>query len=113
MIDVTLFQNDSGDYVGFRMTGHAEYAEYGSDIVCAAVSVLVINTINRVEKFTDDEFNSAVHEEKDIVLFGIKSEKVSESAKLLLNSLVLGLEGIQAEYGKKYIKIRKKRKQEV
>ena len=29
MIDVTLFQNDSGDYVGFRMTGHAEYAEYG------------------------------------------------------------------------------------
>ena len=110
MIDVTLFQNDSGDYVGFRMTGHAEY---GSDIVCAAVSVLVINTINSVEKFTDDEFNSAVHEEKDIVLFGIKSEKVSESAKLLLNSLVLGLEGIQAEYGKKYIKIRKKRKQEV
>ena len=109
MIDVTLFQNDSGDYVGFRMTGHAEYAEYGSDIVCAAVSVLVINTINSV----DDEFNSAVHEEKDIVLFGIKSEKVSESAKLLLNSLVLGLEGIQAEYGKKYIKIRKKRKQEV
>ena len=107
MIDVTLFQNDSGDYVGFRMTGHAEYAEYGSDIVCAAVSV------NSVEKFTDDEFNSAVHEEKDIVLFGIKSEKVSESAKLLLNSLVLGLEGIQAEYGKKYIKIRKKRKQEV
>ena len=63
MIDVTLFQNDSGDYVGFRMTGHAEYAEYGSDIVCAAVSVLVINTINSVEKFTDDEFNSAVHEE--------------------------------------------------
>ena len=113
MIDVTLFQNDSGDYVGFRMTGHAEYAEYGSDIVCAAVSVLVINTINSVEKFTDDEFNRAVHEEKDIVLFGIKSEKVSESAKLLLNSLVLGLEGIQAEYGKKYIKIRKKRKQEV
>ena len=47
------------------------------------------------------------------MLFGIKSEKVSESAKLLLNSLVLGLEGIQAEYGKKYIKIRKKRKQEV
>ena len=64
MIDVTLFQNDSGDYVGFRMTGHAEYAEYGSDIVCAAVSVLVINTINSVEKFTDDEFNSAVHEKK-------------------------------------------------
>ena len=51
MIDVTLFQNDSGDYVGFRMTGHAEYAEYGSDIVCAAVSVLVINTINSVEIF--------------------------------------------------------------
>ena len=113
MIDVTLFQNDNKDYVGFRMTGHAEYAEYGSDIVCAAVSVLVINAMNSIEKFTDDEFDGAVHEEEDVVSFYIKSEKVSESAKLLLDSFVLGLEGVQAEYGKKYIKIRKKRKQEV
>ena len=63
MIDVTLFQNDSGDYVGFRMTGHAEYAEYGSDIVCAAVSVLVINTINsEVRKRIHDNENRTYYD---------------------------------------------------
>ena len=28
--------------------------EEGQDIVCAAVSVLVINTVNAIEQFTDD-----------------------------------------------------------
>ena len=27
----------------------------GQDIVCAAVSVLVINTVNSIERFTDDK----------------------------------------------------------
>ena len=113
MIKVTIYQNHNGVFCGFRMEGHAGFAAYGSDIICAAVSVLVINTMNSIEKFTDDKFKGAVHEEKDVVSFNIISEPVSESAELLLNSLVLGLNAIQSEYGKKYIKIKIKKKQEV
>ena len=113
MIKVTVYQNSRDVYCGFRMEGHAEYAEYGSDIVCSAVSVLVINTMNSIEKFTEDKFEGTVHQEKDVVSFNLLSDPVSASAELLLNSLVLGLEGIQSEYGKKYIKIKYKRKQEV
>ena len=40
------------------MQGHAGYAEPGQDIVCAAVSALVINTINAIEAFTEDDFAS-------------------------------------------------------
>ena len=99
--------------MGFEMTGHAEYAEYGSDIVCSAVSALVINAINSVEKFADDRFESSVHGKKDVVSFEINSGNVSSHAELILKSLVLGLEGIADEYGKKYIRIKFKKKQEV
>ena len=113
MIKVTVYQNHEGVFCGFRMEGHAGFAAYGSDIVCSAVSVLVINTMNSIEKFTDDKFKGAIHEEKDVVSFDIISEKISASAELLINSLVLGLTAIQSEYGKKYIKIKFKKKQEV
>jgi len=113
MIKVTIYQNHSNVYCGFRMEGHAGFAAYGNDIVCSAVSVLVINTMNSIEQFTDDKFDGAVHEEKDIVSFNITSKPVSASAGLLLDSLVLGLSAIQSEYGKKYIKIKIKKKQEV
>lgn len=113
MIDVTMYQNAAGATVGFRMKGHADYAAYGQDIVCAAVSALVINTINSVESFTEDTFEQAIHQEEDVVSFMITSDFVSSSSELLLKSLVLGLSGIQSEYGKKHVKLHFKRKQEV
>ncbi len=113
MIDVTVYQNTAGTAVGLRMKGHAEYAAYGQDIVCAAVSALVINTINAVESFTDDTFEQAIHQEEDVVSFMLTSDPVSASSELLLKALILGLSGIQSEYGKKHVKLHFKRKQEV
>jgi hypothetical protein len=111
MIDVMIYHNSQGDYTGFQMRGHAGYADYGQDIVCAGVSALVINTINSIEKFTEDTFENAV--EPDVVTFTVTSRPVSASTKLLLQSLVLGLSGIEEEYGKKHIKLHLKEKQEV
>ena len=111
MIDVEIFQTSSGEYTGCRMNGHAEYAEYGQDIVCAAVSALVINTINSIEQYTEDSFESSVDPETGTVLFKIKDMPVGSSSELLLKSLVLGLNGIQDEYGKKHIKLRIKKQE--
>lgn len=36
--------------VGFKVSGHARYAEKGKDIVCSAVSVLTINAINTLNE---------------------------------------------------------------
>ena len=33
MIEVRVKKSDSGDIIGFHMSGHAGYAAYGSDIV--------------------------------------------------------------------------------
>ena len=103
----------NGSYEEFISKGHAGYAEAGQDIVCAAVSALVINTINSIEALTEDTFEDAVHQEKDVVSFQITSKPVSEKAELLLDSLVLGLQSVAKEYGKKYICLKITRKQEV
>ena len=48
MITITV-KKRNGNYLEFVSKGHAGYAEEGQDIVCAAVSVLVINTVNSLE----------------------------------------------------------------
>ena len=53
MILVTIYKNQNG-YIGFEAEGHAEYSESGTDIICAAVSVLMTNTANSIEALTND-----------------------------------------------------------
>ena len=85
--------------------GHANYDEYGKDIVCAAVSGLVLNTINSIEAFTEDKFSCAQDEKSGLVEFIIVSEVSKESA-LLMDSLFLGLQNIQHDYGKRFITVK-------
>ena len=102
MITVEI-RKSNGEYVGFSSKGHAGYADEGYDIICAAVSVLTVNTINSIEKFTDDAFKA---EAKDVrVRWKFTELPLSKEARLLMDSLILGLEDIQENYGKKYIKI--------
>jgi len=108
MIKVSIYKNAENLITGFSLSGHADFSEYGSDVVCAAVSVLVINTINSIENFTSDTFHLEQDEKKGFIEFQVIS-KMSDGARLLLNSLALGLQGIQDEYSAKYIKLKQKK----
>lgn len=101
---ITVEIRKSGDeYVGFSSKGHAGYAEAGYDIICAAVSVLTVNTINSIEKFTEDAFKAEAAD--GMVRWKFTEFPLSKETKLLMDSLVLGLYDIQENYGKKYLKI--------
>lgn len=101
MIHVTFFKDSSSQFVGFEVAGHAGADVYGKDIVCAAVSVLVMNTINSIEEFTDDDFTCESDEDAGVIKFHLNGELSNES-DLLMNSLCLGIQGI-IEENKKYI----------
>ncbi|WP_105617956.1 ribosomal-processing cysteine protease Prp [Vallitalea okinawensis] len=103
MIHVKFYQTQE-EIIGVEVSGHAEYAEYGQDIVCAAVSALVFNSINSVDEFTDDSYELENNEQTGYINFLLK-ENISLESKLLIKSLHLGLIGISAEYGEKYIKV--------
>jgi len=108
MISVSIYTNADDMITGFKLSGHALYSEYGNDIVCAAVSALVINTINSIERFTSDKFSLKQDENEGVIEFHMISP-TSSSSNLLLSSLALGLEGIAQEYNNKtdkYLKIK-------
>jgi uncharacterized protein YsxB (DUF464 family) len=104
MINVSIFKNAENLITGFTLSGHADYSEYGSDVVCSAVSALVINTINSIENFTSDRFRLEQDENKGFIEFHVISS-ISNNSNLLLSSLALGLQGIEEDYSNKYIKL--------
>ena len=104
MISITLFVKNQ-QVIGFECAGHAEYAEEGSDIVCSAVSALTINTVNSLERFTQDTF--LVEQEEDGgYLKCLLQNGISDASALLMNSLSLGLKMIEDTYGHAYLTIR-------
>lgn len=102
MIRVKIFRNNS-DIYGFRIKGHADFAEEGSDIVCSAVSVLTINTINSIELFTDEPFNCETDEKVggylECMFPKIKVGNKNHDVQLLLKTMLNGLNDIEKEYG--------------
>ncbi|MFV0529680.1 MAG: ribosomal-processing cysteine protease Prp [Lachnospiraceae bacterium] len=101
MITITI-DKSKGAYRLLESKGHAGYSEYGSDIVCAAVSVLLINAVNSIETYTQADIEYSMEE-------GFLSLRflgtAGPEATLLMDSLVLGLESIETHYGKKHIHI--------
>ena len=93
MTKVTIYKNKENVCVGFRVEGHAGMSEEGTDIVCAAISMLTINTMNAIEQFTDTSFRQDVDETSSSIEFQL--DKPSKDATLLLEPMVLGLQTLE------------------
>lgn len=104
MVAITIYENSGQEYTAFRCLGHTGYAQAGEDIVCAAVSALVINTINSVETLVSDSFDIETDQKSGLIGFSLR-EGYSKESLLLIRSLVLGLQGIQKSYGTEYIRL--------
>ena len=103
MIRVNVFRNKAGDIYGFRLNGHADFAEEGRDIVSSAVSVLTINTVNCIELFTSEKLECETDENKggylSLNLPDIRRGKANGDVQLLLTAMLNGLNDIEKEYG--------------
>ncbi len=104
MIQVTVFRDSDQVYRGYTVKGHAGFAEHGYDIICASVSVLTQNTANSIERFTDDSIRGEMGD--DGYLSVEFPDGISAESKLLMDSMISGLEDMVESYGKRYIKIR-------
>ena len=91
MTHVTIYRNEKKECIGFNVIGHAGYADSGEDIVCAALSVLVINTCNAIEKLTKTDFSLVTNESEGLIDFRLK-DAPSKEAGLLLSAMILGIE---------------------
>ena len=99
---VTIFRNRENAYLGFACTGHAGYDVYGRDIVCAGISALVLTTIESLDRLTGDACRYDMDAESGDIEFRF-AEPAGHDAALLMQSMILGMEGIQASYGKEFL----------
>ena len=100
MIRVTIYRGKDG-VKRVSSVGHAGYAEHGQDIVCAAVSMLFINTLNSIEVLCHDR-----HIDEDVsdgVIDRSYPEGLSHDGALLMESMIMGLSETQRQYGSKFL----------
>ena len=105
MTQITFYKTTAGEYQGFTCDGHAGYANFGEDIVCASISVLVINTINSLGQITGEQMQVETDEATGTIRCRFVDQPLKETSKALMDSLVLGLTQIEKQYGKNYCKL--------
>ena len=100
MIKISYKEKDNHiNYV--KISGHANYADEGFDIVCASVSSIAITTINAIIRIDEE---SIYYSENDGLLeIGIVKE--NEIVDLLIINMISMFEELEEQY-KDYIKIK-------
>lgn len=98
MIKISVEKRNNA-YMSFVSRGHADYAEEGQDIICAAVSALIISTVNGLEAFTSEKFEQKEADGYVSIQF---TEPTGEKGTLLMDTLVLGLTKIKNSYNPRY-----------
>ena len=96
MITIQLQRNTDRQFTGFEISGHAEYSEAGSDIVCAAVSALAQTALLGLLHYMPHDVTYHVEEENGFLTVHV--EKCCEASQVIFHTMVLGLEQIAQQY---------------
>ncbi len=97
---IEIIENEKGiNYI--KCSGHTGYAEYGSDIVCAAVSSIVQTAMLGVEHYSDNQAEVVIDEDK--ALFELKlpvtlDNQVYSNCQIILNTMKMGLMDLAENY---------------
>ena len=93
-----MYRNN-GMPVGFHVRGHAEYGDYGEDIVCSAVSAVVQTAILGISDVLCLKADINIHDGEAIcMLDNDVCESDRQNAALIMSVMIKGLRSIQASY---------------
>ncbi len=102
MIKCIINSNDTS-ITQVKLSGHANFKEYGSDIVCSAVSILMYTI---ADKLLIDNYQVEVDiKEEELGMMSIIIKEENQNVMLLMETLKHGLLMIQKEYPK-YITVK-------
>jgi len=91
MIKVDIYRNAAGSIYRYVVTGHANTAPYGQDIVCAGVSALTQTAVLGLKQQLGREFSLTVKSGKiDVEL----QDPPDEMTAAILETMLLGLKEI-------------------
>ena len=94
MIKVLIKENS------IRIKGHANYSEFGKDIVCASVSSVIYTTVNSIMNID----KSSIEYTDDGNVITITKLNSNEIVNILINTMIEILKDLERQY-KENIKI--------
>lgn len=94
MIEVNIRKDE------VKVSGHANYAVSGSDIVCAGVTALIQTLIKSIEDLTEDKIEYEISPGR----VDIKYRDLSEKSQTLVDSFFIGV-GMIADEFPDYVRI--------
>lgn len=105
MINIKINRNKENDIVYFSIEGHANFNEFGEDIVCASISILGQTIVLALDEVADidvsyemDDGWLACQIPKDI------DDKQRERANIIIDTMLIGIKGTIEMYPE-YIKL--------
>ncbi|HZH59797.1 MAG TPA: ribosomal-processing cysteine protease Prp [Metabacillus sp.] len=107
MINAKIYRSNKGLITSFTLSGHAEFDEYGKDIVCAGASAVTFGAVNAVLSLTNIE--PQIDQGGDGGFLQVKlpsnlDQSTSDKVQLLLEGMVVSLQTIERDYGQ-YISV--------
>ncbi len=109
MIKIIFYKNNN-KYIGFECLGHAGFADYGKDIICASVSSVVQSTCLGFIKVLNLKVDMIRDDNKGYLKL-VTPKKISdkdiENCNLLFNVALVALKDLESGYSD-YIKIEEK-----
>lgn len=109
MIRVELALDNKGKIIDFFISGHADYAEYGEDIICAAVSAVAQTAVIGIQKYLENE-NLVIQQSEGLLALKLPENLAKgnrEKADIILNTMHWGLKNIEEQHKEHLIIIEK------
>ena len=99
MTEIKLFRDGDANIVKGIMSGHTDYAEVGSDIVCASISSVIYMALGGIENVLNTQFG---YETGDgylefVLPCDLNDDKIKE-INILLDSMYLFLKELEKQY---------------
>ncbi|WP_163653253.1 ribosomal-processing cysteine protease Prp [Listeria sp. PSOL-1] len=96
MIQVTVEQKND-HIISFTMNGHANYAEHGSDLVCAGASSIAFGMVNAISEVCD--FDPIIKKSEGFLRYTLPEAYIkNETVQILLTGMVNQLRSLAYSY---------------
>jgi uncharacterized protein YsxB (DUF464 family) len=99
VIKITISRNAHGSIVGYSISGHANFDQYGKDVLCAAVSMAGQTALLGLVQFLSADVEWKVTEGNLCCRLNerMDSDKM-DKCQAILETMVLGLKNVAKQY---------------
>jgi uncharacterized protein len=106
MIIVEIVKDESEYIYGYEVFGHANFDEYGKDIVCAAISILAqtsLMSLVDVCEIREEDIEYLIEEQTGYLAVNLKDgldKEEFQRAQIVLKTFELGIKATEENYSK-------------